>query len=130
MENKSTKYAFKRMTIYPNEKDQLLVAGEIISTDVGFVDGKPYVCFTDHYSDCTYTAFISRKGETAEELKKYLNFIQSQYGIQVKIIKSDGGPEYKGDFDRECVERGIRHLITTAYTKEQLGRGERRNRTL
>ena len=64
LENKSTKYAFKRKTIYPNEKDQSLVAGEIISTDVGFVDGKPYVCFTDHYSDCTYTAFMSRKGET------------------------------------------------------------------
>ncbi len=27
-----------------------------VSTDVGFIDGKPYICFTDHASDCTYTA--------------------------------------------------------------------------
>ena len=114
----------------PNPKDSKLEEGEIISTDVGFIDGKPYICFTDHLTDCTYTKFMRRKGESADALIEYINRIDNQYGLKVKIIKSDGGPEYKGEFDKECARRGIQHLITTPYTKEQLGRGERKNRTL
>ena len=73
---------------------------------------------------------MKRKGEAVNQLINYLNNIENQYGIKVKIIKSDGGPEYKGDFDRECMKRGIQHTISNPYTKEQLGRGERKNRTL
>ncbi|XP_072758710.1 uncharacterized protein [Anoplolepis gracilipes] len=64
-----------------------------------------------------------------EEFKVYQVFVEKQYNAKIKAIQSDNGREYVNkEFDEYL--KGIQRRFTTAYTPEQNGIAERKNRTL
>lgn len=46
------------------------------------------------------------------------------------MFHTDGGGEYKSDFDDYLKEIGISHEVTAPYTPEQNGKAERLNQTI
>ncbi|KAG8478853.1 hypothetical protein CXB51_028662 [Gossypium anomalum] len=54
-----------------------------------------------------------------------------QSGYFIKILRTDRGGEYTSKlFESFCKEHGIIHQLTTAYTPQQNGVAERKNRTI
>lgn len=57
--------------------------------------------------------------------------VETQTGRRIKKIRSDRGGEFKSEqFSRFLEESGIERQFTVAYSPQQNGVAERRNRTL
>jgi transposase InsO family protein len=57
--------------------------------------------------------------------------VENQLGKRIKCLRSDNGTEYLcNEFESYLEKYGIKHEMTMAYTPEQNGVPERRNRTL
>lgn len=56
---------------------------------------------------------------------------KKQSGHYLKVLRSDRGGEYTSNLFRSfCRAHGINHQLTTAYTPQQNGVAERKNRTI
>jgi hypothetical protein len=61
----------------------------------------------------------------------YKAMVENQLGKRIKCLRSDNGTEYLcKEFESYLEKHGIKHEMTVAYTPEQNGVPERRNRTL
>lgn len=57
--------------------------------------------------------------------------MKKQSGLQIKILRTDGGGEYTSNaFDEFCVGQGIKHEITFPYTPQHNDVAERKNSTI
>jgi len=64
-------------------------------------------------------------------LKKFCARVKRQAEKSLKILRTDGGGEYKSkDFNKFCEGKGIMHEVTAPYTPQHNGLAERRNRIL
>ena len=130
---KSTRQSFKGKDPETRSK----AVGEIVSSDLGFVGERTdrgehcYVTYTEHASDATVVALLRNKSEQAQEFMTYTKFMETQFGVKIKTLKSDNGGEYVcKELKHFCNQNGIRLLTSSPYTPEQNGRAERKNRTL
>lgn len=115
-------------------------AGEIISADlmgpmpVQSLHGERFICqIIDHYS--SYTSVRCLKDKSAESVlshvEDFINFIQQQKGLRVRIFRSDGGTEFVNEkLSTLLAKHGIEREITAPYSPSDNGKVERRNRTL
>ena len=75
--------------------------------------------------------FVLNWGITASPTTQFaLNLVDEailRYGAP-NVLKSDNGPEFRKQFAKELVKRGIFHLNTPVYTPEYNGKLERLNR--
>jgi hypothetical protein len=106
------------------------VPGEIIHVDLGFIDGEPFICFTDEVFNCTYTEILKRKNDATEALKRFHRNVKNQYEMKIKELHCDGGGEFLGSFKEYADLHGIKVIPTTADTPEQNAKSERKNRTI
>lgn len=90
---------------------------------------KYFISFID---DCTRVCWIyllKSKGEVGHVIPKFSKMIETQFHTQVKVIHSDNGREFVnqtlGNF---FSTHGILHQTTCAYTPQQNGVAERKNR--
>jgi hypothetical protein len=71
------------------------------------------------------------KSQTQETLKGFLRWAQNEFGLRIKKIRSDNGTEFKNSQIKGFLEdEGIKHEFSSAYTPQQNGVVERKNRTL
>lgn len=110
---------------------------EIIHTDVCTMDTptpsghKYFVTFIDDFSKYTEIYLMKRKSDTFDKFKKYILGVQTQFNKKVKTVRSDNGGEYINEsFKTFCAERGIACQYTVAYSPQQNGVAERKNRYL
>ena len=68
---------------------------------------------------------FTSKRDIKSTLIYMLNFIRTQYGIQVKVIHCDNEQALGKEFAFECQEKGIRVEFTVPHTPEQNGPAER-----
>ncbi|KAI3808433.1 hypothetical protein L1987_24384 [Smallanthus sonchifolius] len=86
---------------------------------------------TDDFSRFTWVFFLAKKEETPEILKIHLLQIENLFNLNVKIIRSDHGTEFKNvTLDSFCESKGIARQFSAPRTPQQNGVAERRNRTL
>lgn len=90
------------------------------------VSGYKYVlAFRCARSQFTWLYYLKNKTETKESLQKFLSEVINQHletpephkSIRLKIIKSDCGGEFIGDFEKLCDEKGIKHEQVPAYSQ-------------
>lgn len=95
-------------------------------------NGSMYILtFTDDYSHMVWVYFLRLKSDTFATFKKFKNLVETQTGKKIKKIRSDRGGEFKSEqFTRLLEENGIERQFTVAYSPQQNGVAERRNRTL
>ncbi|KAL0287793.1 UNVERIFIED_CONTAM: Retrovirus-related Pol polyprotein from transposon TNT 1-94 [Sesamum angustifolium] len=111
---------------------------ELIHSDLcGPIDpisngGKRYfVTFIDDYSRKTWVYFLQEKSETFSTFKNFKAKVEKEAGMSIKILRSDRGGEYNSqEFENFCEEYGIKRQLTAAYTPQQNGVSERKNRTI
>ncbi|GJZ62009.1 ribonuclease H-like domain-containing protein [Tanacetum coccineum] len=74
---------------------------------------------------------LKGKDEVFDCVLTFYNLIKNQFGKTVKTFRSDNGTEFVNNvFDKFCIDNGIVHQTTCAYTPQQNGIVERKHRHL
>lgn len=85
----------------------------------------------DDYSHYTYVFLLRNKFQVIDVIKDFIQFSSTQFGRKPKAFRSDLGTEYVNQDLKDLLRnKGIDFQHTTAYTPEQNGIAERRNRYL
>ena len=94
--------------------------------------GKKYcLVIVDDYSRFTWVYFFKKKSETQQTIIEFANEAQRQHNTKILAIRSDNGTGFKNyTLDEFLGDEGIKHQYFTAYTPQQNGVAERKNRTL
>ncbi|KAK9077208.1 hypothetical protein SSX86_005544 [Deinandra increscens subsp. villosa] len=87
--------------------------------------------FIDDYSRKGWIHFLTNKSECFEIFKKFKVAVETETGLKIKGLRSDRGGEFTSNmFNEFCENQGIRRQLTTAFTPQQNGVAERRNKTV
>lgn len=85
----------------------------------------------DDFSRYTVVCLLQKKSDVARCIKRYVAHVKTRFGRAPCVIRSDGGGEYVNDELRSFYEaEGIQAQYTAAYSPQQNGVAERKNRTL
>ena len=89
------------------------------------------ISFIDDFSRKTWIYFVMEKSEAFHQFKTFKAFVEKQTGLFIKCLRTDRGGEYNSnEFKEFCREHGIKRQLTTAFTLQQNGVAERKNRTI
>ncbi|KAK1611771.1 hypothetical protein QYE76_035444 [Lolium multiflorum] len=92
---------------------------------------KHCLAIVDDYSRYTWVYFLKRKDETQQIFIDFATEVQRQHNLLIMAIRSDNGSEFKNYTLNDFLsDEGIRHQYSAAYTPQQNGVAERKNRTL
>ncbi|KAM0887545.1 hypothetical protein ACQ4PT_028956 [Festuca glaucescens] len=92
---------------------------------------KHCLVIVDDHSRYTSVYFIKTKDETQQIFIDFPTEVQRQHNVPILAIRSDNGSEFKNYTLNDFLsDEGIRHQYSAAYTPQQNGVAERKNRTL
>lgn len=87
--------------------------------------------FIDDHSRKTWSYFLTEKSETFGAFKKFKATVEKESGVSICCLRTDRGGEFTSkEFNQFCSENGIARQLTAAYTPQQNGVAERKNRTV
>jgi transposase InsO family protein len=94
--------------------------------------GKKYcLVIVDDYSRCTWVYFFAYKSKTQQTVIDFAKEVERQYGQNILAIRSDNGSKFNNyTLNGFLSDEGIRHQYSSAYTPQQNGVSDRKNRTL
>ncbi|KAJ9547479.1 hypothetical protein OSB04_020022 [Centaurea solstitialis] len=94
--------------------------------------GKRYILsFIDDFSRKTWVYFLHEKSEAFVTFKNYKAYVEKEIGAHITCLRTDRGGEFTSNEFREfCQTQGINRQLTTAFTPQQNGVAERKNRTI
>jgi hypothetical protein len=105
------------------------ICGPINPTSNG--GNRYFITFTDDFSRKTWTYPIIEKSSAFEIFKKFKALVEKESNCQIQALRTDRGGEFISHaFNEFCSENGIKRQLTAAYTPQQNGVSERKNRTL
>lgn len=133
-----TKGKMTRLSFPKKSNSESLAPLDLIHTDVcgpmntASRSGKRYiVTFIDDFSSFTIIRLITHKSDVESSLKEFIEFCKTKFGRKPKVIRSDRGGEYTGkSITNYFKSEGIQSQLTAAYSPQQNGKAERKNRTL
>ncbi|GAA0187368.1 hypothetical protein LIER_34656 [Lithospermum erythrorhizon] len=89
--------------------------------------GKRYfLSIIDDYSRKGWIYLLSNKSEAFDHFKSFKNMVEKETDKNLKCFRTDSG----GEFNKFLEDNGIRRQLTNAFTPQQNGVVERRNRTI
>ncbi|KAI5317846.1 hypothetical protein L3X38_037553 [Prunus dulcis] len=92
---------------------------------------KYFLLFTDDCTRMSWVYFIRNKSNALECFRKFKAMTELQSGYKIKGLRSDRGGEFlSSEFNSFCAEVGIQRQLTVAYSPQQNGVAERKNRTV
>jgi transposase InsO family protein len=117
----------KRVRYHPKPTENGYVQ---IDTVIKFVDGiKRYViCAIDVKMKFSF-AYMYPKLNSSTAKDFFIN-LQKVYPLKIKVVQTDNGYEFLGDFDQYLEKEGIKHVFTYPRCPKINGTVERMNRTL
>lgn len=90
-----------------------------------------FITFTDDYSRKTWIYLLKEKSNAFEIFKNFKALVEKESGNSIQCLRTDRGGEYlSNSFNEFCSKEGIKRQLTAAYTPQQNGVSERKNRTL
>ncbi|BBN68038.1 transposable element gene, partial [Prunus dulcis] len=90
-----------------------------------------FMLLIDDCTRMTWVYFLRYKSDAITCFRKFKSMVELQSGFKVKCVRSDRGGEFtSSEFSKLCEEGGIQRQLTTAYTPQQNGVVERKNRTV
>jgi len=94
--------------------------------------GKRYIItFIDDFSRKIWVYFLQEKSEAFAAFKNFKALVEKDGGNQIKVLRTNRDGEYNSlEFIDFCVKHGIKRQLTAAYTPQQNGVCERKNRTI
>lgn len=110
---------------------------ELVHTDIfgpmpeSYGGNKNFITFIYYYTRKLWVSFFREKSAAFSIFKKWKAMVERESGHKLKILRSDRGGEYTSNiFKSYCSEEGIRQQFTAAYSPQQNGIAERKNRTI
>jgi hypothetical protein len=89
------------------------------------------ITFIDDFSKKTWVYFLMEKSEALSTFKSYKARVEKETGFYIRSLRTDRGGEFTSqDFTDFYNEHGIHRQLMTAYTPQQNGVAERKNRTI
>jgi len=74
---------------------------------------------------------MKHRSELFHIFQSFFNEIKTQFGVSIRVLRSDNGREYLShSFKQFMASHGILHQTSCAYTPQQNGVAERKNRHL
>ncbi|GAA0159622.1 transmembrane signal receptor [Lithospermum erythrorhizon] len=94
--------------------------------------GKRYfLTFIDDFSRKCWIYVLENKSDAFTHFKYFKSMVENDANAKIKCLRTDRGGEFNSaEFDEYCKTNGIKRHLTTAYTPQQNGVAERKNRTL
>jgi transposase InsO family protein len=90
-----------------------------------------FISFIDDYSRKVWIYFLVEKSEAFTIFKNYKNLVEKETGAFICCLCTDRGGEFTShEFNVFCKANGISRQLTVAYTPQQNGVAERKNRTI
>lgn len=90
-----------------------------------------FICFIDDYTRKAWVEFLNVKSDAFSAFKLFKSHVEKETGHDIKCLRTDRGGEFNSnEFNKFCKENGIRRHLTAAYTPQQNGVAERKNRTV
>ncbi|KAI5316235.1 hypothetical protein L3X38_045411 [Prunus dulcis] len=87
--------------------------------------------FQDDFSRKTWVYFLVEKSEAFGTFKFFKSRVEKETGAFIRSLRTDRGGEFTShEFTNFCHENGIHRQLTTAYSPQQNGVAERKNRTI
>jgi transposase InsO family protein len=75
--------------------------------------------------------FLAEKSQAFTVFKNYKNMVEKEAGSFICCLRTDRGGEFTSfEFNNFCKDHGISRQLTAAYTPQQNGVAERKNRTI
>ena len=100
-------------------------------TPVSYGNKRYILCFIDDFSRKSWVYLLLEKSEALSHFKSFKKKVENEKNLSIKGLRTDRGGEFTStDFNNFCEINGIRRQLTTAYTPQQNGVAERKNRTL
>jgi transposase InsO family protein len=85
----------------------------------------------DDFSRKTWAYMLVEKSGALECFKKFRSMVEKESEQAVCCLRNDRGGEFNSlDFRKYCEDNGIKRQLTAAYTPQQNGIAERKNRTI
>ena len=89
------------------------------------------ISFIDDYSRKVWIYFLTEKSEAFTTFKNYKNLVEKETGAFICCLRTDKGGEFTSlEFNAFCKINGISRQLIAAYTPQQNGVAERKNRTI
>lgn len=89
------------------------------------------ICFIDDFNRKTWVYYLCEKSKAFSLFKYFKSLVEKETGTYIKCLHTDRGGEFTSqDFNQFCKENGIKRQLTAAYTPQQNGVAERKNRTI
>lgn len=92
---------------------------------------KYVLCLIDDYSRKVWSYILHAKSDTFAVFKIFKTFVEKETSLSIKCLRTDRGGEFTSiEFNDFCKDNGIKRQLTMAYTPQQNGVAERKNRTV
>jgi hypothetical protein len=89
------------------------------------------ITFIDDFSHKVWVYFLTEKSEAFVSFKNFKSLVEKATGSNIIGLRTHRGGEFtSNEFTNFCHENGIRRQLTAAYTPQQNGVAERKNRTI
>jgi len=99
---------------FPLELVHIDVCGPMNISSVGC--NKYFLTFIDDFSRKTWIYLLKSKDEVFHSFKIFKAFVERESDRLIKMVRSDGGGEYKSNkFKRHYEELGLQHKITCTH---------------
>jgi len=94
--------------------------------------GKRYlITFIDDYSRKIWVSLLSEKSQAFVSFKNFKCMVEKEVGTSIQCLRTDRGGEFTShEFNSFCSSHGIKRQLTAAFTPQQNGVAERKNRTI
>ncbi|KAG6396851.1 hypothetical protein SASPL_143008 [Salvia splendens] len=94
-------------------------------------DKRYILTFIDDFSRKVKIYFLSLKSEAFVFFTRFKNQVEKEIGETLACLRTDRGGEFtSNEFNDFCEEAGVSRQLTTAFTPQQNGIAERKNRTI
>jgi transposase InsO family protein len=75
--------------------------------------------------------FLKEKSGALDIFKKFKIMVEKEFGNMIKCLRTDRGGEFVSTaFNHFCSNQGVKRQLTAAYTPQQNGVSENKNRTI
>lgn len=133
MKGKQNKESIPKASTWKTSRGLQLVHTDICGpiTPISTSKKRYMINFIDDYSRKCWSFFITEKSEALHIFKEFKAAAERELGQPLVCLRSDRGGEYNSKaFEEYCKVNGIKRQLTAAYTPQQNGIAERKNRTV
>lgn len=100
-------------------------------TPASHSDKRYILSFIDDFTRKTWVYCLHEKTEAFTTFKSFKASVEKEIGEYITCLRTDRGDEFNSsEFGEFCKSQGINRQLTTAYTTQQNGVAERKNRTI